>query len=87
MDISYISSICKKCGAGYTLAIIDLELCIYKDLGNGYEIEVSCVNSPKHPAWIYIWENRSENVKTFRDVSHDDLPIVLQDIERRYKTK
>ena len=86
----YISELCEKCGVGYTLKTIDLERCIYKDLGNGYDIEISCANKAKEKAWIYIWhweDDRYRVVEVISDVPHRLLPTTLESIERRYKDK
>ena len=86
----YIGELCDKCGVGYTLKTIDLERCIYKDLGNGYDIEISCVSKSRDKAWIYIWrkeDDRYRVVEIKRDVPHCLLPTTLESIERRYKDK
>lgn len=83
----YISDLCEQCGVGYSLKTIDLERCIYKDLGNGYDIEISCANKSRQNAWIYIWhweDERYRVVEIKADVPHHLLPATLESIERRY---
>ena len=40
-------------GKPWTKKVIDLELCVYRDLGE-YEIEVSCYGSPTFD--LYVWQ-------------------------------
>ena len=84
----YISELGEQCGVGYTLKTIDMERCIYKDLGNGYDIEISCANKSREKAWIYIWhweDGRYRVVEVKSDIPHHLLPTMLESIERRYK--
>ena len=84
----YVSDLCEKCGKGYTLKTIDFERCIYKDLGNGYDIEISSISKRWTKASIYVWfkypMGEYKVVKTVHDIPHNELPVVLQEIERRY---
>ena len=84
----YIVELCDKCGQGYILKNIDFEQCVYKDFGNGYDVEISLVSKRGMLASIYVWhkdiDGRYSVVKTMHEVHHTDLPVVLQEIERRY---
>lgn len=42
-------------GDGYSVKTIDLEPCIYRNLGNGYDIEVSGLNNQKKGCIVYLW--------------------------------
>ena len=84
----YMSELCEKCGKGYTLKTIDLELCIYKNLGNGYDMEISLVGDRHKSASIYVWWKNKlgdyEMVESQHDIPHSLLPTTLESIERRY---
>lgn len=46
-------------GEPYRAVPIDLEMCIYRNLGNGFDIEVSGVNHPKRGYvcnFIQVWD-------------------------------
>lgn len=45
-------------GDGYGVRRIDLENCVYKDLNNGYDIEISGLDDDAKPfnATIYVWK-------------------------------
>lgn len=83
----YITELCEKCGTGYVLKIFDLERCIYKNLGNGYDIEISCISNRYKNAVIYVWLNDGNGytiVESIYDIPHNELPNKLPDVERRY---
>lgn len=84
----YINELCGECGKDYVLKTIDCEKCIYKDLDNGYDIEVSCISNRWKRASIYVWfkypTGEYKVVERKHDVLHSDLPGTLKEIERRY---
>ena len=88
---SYISNLCEKCGTGYTLKTIDFERCIYRNLGNGYDMEISLVSDRHKRASIYVWWKDPEGgykvVESHHDIPHEDLPLTLKGIERRYNNE
>lgn len=46
----------RKLGPGWKLQRIDGEVCVYRDLGNGYDIEISGVGSASNEVTIYVWD-------------------------------
>ena len=84
----YISELCEKCGEGYTLKTIDFERCIYRNLGNGYDIEICLVSDRHKKASIYVWWKDPLGgynvVEAHHDIPHEDLPKLLKGMERRY---
>lgn len=42
-----LQALCDGLGENYKLMEIDLELCIYRDFGNRFEVEVSGVHTAK----------------------------------------
>ena len=64
----------KSSGANYSIRTIDLEKCLYRDFGNGFNVEISGCSraNRKCPATLYLWfGDRAPDciiVKTVRDV-------------------
>lgn len=61
----YIRPLLKKLkremGEDYSIKCIDLEWCLYRDFGNGFDVEISNVNhhaNSKQPATLYLWDTR-----------------------------
>lgn len=52
-----LRALCKQLGPEYSIRSIDYERCIYRDFGNGFNVEVSGVHtaSLKKLATIYLW--------------------------------
>ena len=85
----YIIELCEKCGQDYVLTNIDFEQCIYKDFGNGYDVEISSASKRGKLASIYVWykdtdKERYQVVESLHDIPHHTLPTILKEIERRY---
>ena len=55
-----IQELCDSLGGDYKVQDIDLETCIYRDFGNGFDVEISGVytTSQKKKATIYLWCGR-----------------------------
>ncbi len=55
----------------YSIQRIDFENCLYRDFGNGYDVELSGFDnrSWKHMGIAYLWKDKSHTVKTVRDIS------------------
>lgn len=85
-----IRDICQALGADYSLKVFDLENVIYRDLGNGYDFEVSNLDNRKQSidARIYIWDNRKNQVvETIRDIhSVEDLRTALDRSVEKYQS-
>ena len=63
----------KALGADYRIYNIDLEQCLYRDYGNGFDVEISDVSraNRKCPATLYLWFTGDGNpmiVKTVHNV-------------------
>lgn len=71
-----IKEICADLGQPYKIVTMDLENVIYRNLGNGYDFEVSGLDNGKSSfnAKLYIWDNRngSRIIETISDI--DTLP-------------
>jgi len=64
----------KQLGPECRICTIDLERCLYRDFGNGFNVEVSGANSRRkgHKVTLYLWYGDKAPdcliVKTLRDV-------------------
>lgn len=52
-----LKEVCKALGDPYTIRFIDFGYVIYRDLGNGYDIEIGGLNSSRRRflADVYVW--------------------------------
>ena len=79
----------KSLGDWYRICSIDLEQCLYRDFGNGFNVEVSGVSNPrtKSPATLYLWFGDTSPdcliVKTVRNVGRSAEEIGAA-VERLY---
>ena len=78
----------KELGEDYRIVIFDGERVIYRDFGNGYDIEISRMNTNKKNAkgTIYIWEDRKRYVRAYRLVPRDRMKQTLMEIEAMMPT-
>ncbi len=85
-----IREICKVLGSDYSIRVFDFENVIYRDLGNGYDFEVSKLDNRKKAveATLYIWDNRKNIViETISDIhSVEELKTVLDKSTAKYQS-
>lgn len=85
-----IRDICQALGTDYSLKVFDLENVIYRDLGNGYDFEVSNLDNHKQSidARIYIWDNRrNQIVEKICDIhSVEELKAALEHSAEKYQS-
>ncbi len=76
----HLKSLCKELGPEYRIRILDLEYVIYRDFGNGYDIEVSEVNTTKANALatIYLWKDKNRIVKIVKKIPQQDIGKVTE---------
>lgn len=91
-----IKELCEHLGKEYSIKVIDLEQCIHRDLGNGYDIEISGVNNNRTimNVTVYVWDIKNGNgpaakiVETLSDIkSREELQNQLNAIALRYMEK
>lgn len=73
-------------GAKYCEKVIDLERCVYRDFGNGYDIEISGLDNKKRnpKVTIYLW-CKKERVEIVKSVSDVDMKDVHSEVEKLYE--
>lgn len=86
-----IKEIAKELGDKYCLKVIDCEWCVYRDLKNGYDIEVSGLNNRRKTmnATVYVWRTKEycRIVDTAKNItSIEQLKQTLEEIEEWYKS-
>lgn len=76
-------------GAPYRPMYIDLENCVYLDMGD-HDIEISNGKTSKTPFDIYVWQKKPLRIVERYFRVQPDLPAVkalLDDIRSRYQEK
>lgn len=71
-----IKNICKQLGNEYCIRLFDFEQVIYRDFGNGYDVEVSGLNHNRKTfkATIYVWNaEKNHIVKTISNIDSIEL--------------
>jgi len=72
---THMRKLCKELGPEYRIRVIDLEQVIYRDFGNGYNLEISGVNttSEKKRATLYMWWGERVIAKKIKDVPQSEI--------------
>ena len=81
-----IRALCKSLGDDYRVTTIDLERVIYRDFGNGFNVEISGVHttSEKKKATLYLWFGDTMTeciiVKTVRDIPREQIGESVEEL-------
>ena len=72
----------KSLGKEYEIKFIDLERVIYRDFGNGFNVEISCTRTVRltKPANIYLWFGNSCLVKSVFRVPRENIGTVVDEL-------
>ena len=75
---SCIRALAKKLGKEYRVTFMDFEHVVYRDFGNGYNVEISGMytTSKNKRATLYLWNGETIGarvVKIVSDVAQDDI--------------
>lgn len=70
-----MKSLCKELGSEYIITVIDLSQVIYRDFGNGFDLEISGVNtaSLRKRATLYLWHDKNRMIKIVKSVPQDQI--------------
>ena len=76
------NALCKKLGKDYHICYIDLERCIYRDFGNGFNLEISCTHtiSKRKKAKLYLWFGECFIVRKVYGVAQEDIGTVAEEL-------
>lgn len=81
-----IKELCDSLGDDYRVQNIDLETCIYRDFGNGFDVEISGVytTSQQKKATIYLWcvgeGQYFQIVRIVNGVERDEIGKVVEEL-------
>lgn len=79
-----IKALCKSLGKEYRVCTIDFEPVIYRDFGNGFNVEISGVytTSKTRKATLYLWYGETQPecmiVKTVREVAREEIAEAVE---------
>ncbi len=83
-----LKTICERLGSPYSIRVFDFEQVIYRDFGNGYDLEVSRLNHNRKDfnATVYVWNTKKPIVvESFPNIdSFEKLSDTLSEIEAKY---
>ena len=77
------NALCKSLGPDYLILYIDLERCIYRDFGNGFDVEISGTHttSNRKTATVYLWYVPEKmTVKRVSAVKQSDIEKVVDEL-------
>lgn len=83
---SSIRALAKQLGKDFKVTVIDLEPVVYRDFGNGFNVEISGMytTGKRKKATIYLWHGDKQPdciiVKTVHDVFHKDIGAVVEEL-------
>lgn len=77
-------ALCKSLGKEYRILKFDGEMVIYRDFGNGFDIEISRTNTEKEDdlARIFLWLNKRIIAKIVYDVKQSDIGSVTEELRK-----
>jgi len=79
---AHMKQLCEELGPHYYIQVIDMEQVIYRDFGNGYNVEVSGINttSTKKLATIYLWAGNRRIIKTLHDIQQSEIGARVEEL-------
>lgn len=83
---AHMRKLCRSLGEQYRITDIDLERVIYRDFGNGYDVEICGVNtsSTRKKANIYLWKDGIRIVERCIGVPQDEISRVVDALYEKY---
>ena len=78
----HMRDLCKELGPKYDIRVIDLENVIYRNLGNGFDVEISGMDtsSLKKRATIYLWSKGGGILKIIEDVPQSNIGDIVEEL-------
>ena len=83
---AHMRKLCRSLGEQYRITDIDLERVIYRDFGNGYDVEICGVNtsSTRKKANIYLWKDGLRIVERRIGVPQDEIGSTVNALYEKY---
>ena len=81
-----LRSLRRQLGADYHIRTIDFEKCLYRDFGNGFNVEISGMHTSRQDktATLYLWIGDNPPscmiVETVHNVMRDDIGKVTDEL-------
>jgi len=78
-----LKDLCKSLGQGYSIREFDFEQVIYRDFGNGYEVEVCRLNTNKKKnvyGTIHIWKDGKRVIRSIMGIPREQIKDRLDEI-------
>ncbi len=71
----HIKQLCEELGPLYSVQTIDREYVIYRDFGNGFDVEICSMDTGgfRKLATLYLWYQKTRIVKTIYDVHQNGI--------------
>ena len=71
----HMKVLCDQLGPKYKICVVDFEQVIYRDFGNGFNVEISGANTSSltKRVTIFLWKGNASVVKTISDVPQCDI--------------
>ena len=71
--------LCRELGKEYRVRYVDWERCIYRDFGNGFNVEVSGTHttSKRKKALIFLWYGNDYTITCIREVPFSEIGNVV----------
>lgn len=84
--MAHMRKLCRSLGDQYRITDIDLERVIYRDFGNGYDVEISGVNtsSVRKKANIYLWKDGQCIVERLIGVPQEEIGSAVDALYEKY---
>ncbi len=72
---THMRQLCRELGPEYIIRELDLERVIYRDFGNGYNVEISAANtsSKRKPVNLYLWRGEDRKIGSRLRVPQDKI--------------
>ena len=72
---THMRQLCRELGPEYIIRELDLERVIYRDFGNGYNVEISAANtsSKRKPVNLYLWRGEDRKIRSRLRVPQDKI--------------
>ena len=67
----------KYLGKKYTVAFIDMEYVVYRDFGDGRDVEISCMPYRKK-ANVYFWLDKTRIIRRAFNVPYDKVAEIVE---------
>lgn len=83
---AYMRKLCRSLGEQYRITDIDLERVIYRDFGNGYDVEICGVNTSttRKKANIYLWKDDIRIVERRIGVPQNEIGSAVDALYEKY---